>query len=109
MGRAEHEGLSLLSNTPKVVDLFAGAGGMTEGFEQAGYQSALAIEYDEMAAKTFSFNHPKTPVFIKDIRTVQETDVLEILRGSTIDVLCGGPPCQGFSLAGQRLADDPRK
>ena len=108
MGRAAHEGLSLLNNTPKIVDLFAGAGGMTEGFEQAGYQSALAIEYDEMAAKTFSFNHPKTPVFIKDIRTVQETDVLEILRGSTIDVLCGGPPCQGFSLAGQRLADDPR-
>nr|WP_013496760.1 DNA cytosine methyltransferase [Paracoccus aminophilus]ADF47149.1 cytosine specific DNA methyltransferase [Paracoccus aminophilus JCM 7686] len=93
---------------PKIVDLFAGAGGMTEGFEQAGYQSALAIEYDEMAAKTFSFNHPQTPVFIKDIRTIQEESVREALKYSPIDVLCGGPPCQGFSLAGKRLTDDPR-
>lgn len=97
-----------LSEAPKIMDLFAGAGGMSEGFRQAGYVSALAIEYDEMASTTFSFNHPETPIITKDIRLVQEDEVTSIINGHAIDVVCGGPPCQGFSLAGQRLADDPR-
>lgn len=96
-----------MENKRKILDLFSGAGGMTEGFKQAGYTSALAIEYDEMAARTFSFNHPKTPLIIRDIRDVSEDDIKPFIKGD-IDVVCGGPPCQGFSLAGQRLTDDPR-
>lgn len=101
-------GLTALIESPKIVDLFAGAGGMSEGFRQAGYTSALAIEYDEMASRTFSFNHPNTPIITKDIRLVQEDEIKSIINKSVVDVICGGPPCQGFSLAGQRLADDPR-
>lgn len=92
----------------KIVDLFAGAGGMSEGFRLAGYESILAIDHDEMAAKTFKFNHPETRFLIKDICEVRSDDLIEITKSTPVEVLCGGPPCQGFSLAGQRLADDPR-
>ncbi len=61
-----------------------------------------------MAATTYKFNHPDTPILVKDIRSVSNEDLLEATKSVDIDVLCGGPPCQGFSLAGQRLADDPR-
>ena len=97
-----------MSDAPKIVDLFAGAGGMSEGFRQAGFVSALAIEYDEMASRTFNFNHPTTPILTKDIREIQEAELRGLIRDQIVDVVCGGPPCQGFSLAGQRLADDPR-
>ena len=55
---------SLNSSQPSVIDLFSGAGGMAEGFRQAGFKTLMATDYDEMAAKTFMFNHPKTPCAI---------------------------------------------
>jgi len=95
---------------PLVIDLFAGAGGMSEGFQQAGFAAAAAVEYDEMAAKTFAFNHPRVPLFVGDIRNITPEQVLGDagVGAAEIDVVCGGPPCQGFSLAGPRIADDPR-
>jgi len=81
---------------------------MTEGFRRAGFQTRLAIEFDAMAAKTFVHNHPDTPLMLRDIRSVSDDDLRSALRPDAVDVLCGGPPCQGFSLAGQRLTDDPR-
>ncbi len=90
------------------VDLFAGAGGMTEGFRKAGYDCALAIEIDPMASKTFSWNHPQVPLLTRDIRTVSNSEIAEVLDRRQVDVVTGGPPCQMFSLAGPRIADDPR-
>ena len=99
-----------ISPPPTVIDLFSGAGGMAEGFRQAGFKTLMATDYDEMAAKTFTFNHPGTPFVIKDIRALTVAEILEMsgAAAGAPTVVCGGPPCQGFSLAGQRMADDPR-
>ncbi len=102
--------LSAIARPLTVIDLFSGAGGMAEGFRQAGFKTLMATDYDEMAAKTFTFNHPGTPFVIKDIRALSVAEILD-MSGSAVGtptVVCGGPPCQGFSLAGQRMADDPR-
>lgn len=92
------------------IDLFAGAGGITEGFRKAGYVCACASDFDEEARHTFTYNHPSVPYVLKDIKEVTADELLTAakLRASEIDVITGGPPCQGFSLAGQRLSDDPR-
>lgn len=106
----------------KFVDLFAGCGGLSLGLSQAGLQGVFAIERDAMAFETFEANFLGNigegrvfawpdwlPKKAWDIETLllEHRDELAHLRG-TIDVLCGGPPCQGFSLAGRRQEDDPR-
>lgn len=95
---------------PTVVDLFAGAGGLSEGLKKAGFNSILANEYDEMAATTFKHNHPSVPILVKDIRDLSVDEIFQITgkKEGEISLVCGGPPCQGFSLAGPRMADDPR-
>lgn len=92
------------------IDLFSGAGGMAEGFRKAGYRTLVATDYDEMAAKTFRHNHPSVPFVQRDIHQLSSEELLNIAgkKRGEVGVVCGGPPCQGFSLAGQRLADDPR-
>lgn len=98
------------NSAPTVIDLFSGAGGMAEGFRKAGFKTLMATDYDEMAAKTFQFNHPGVPFVVGDLRELSVERILEIAnthKGQPT-VVCGGPPCQGFSLAGQRIADDPR-
>ncbi len=94
----------------KSVDLFCGAGGFTEGLRQAGYQAALANDYDEMACKTFGHNHPTVPIICRDISKVNVEEILDVASVKTgeVNLVVGGPPCQGFSLAGRRVADDPR-
>lgn len=95
---------------PTVIDLFAGAGGMTEGLRKAGFKSVLANEYDLMAAKTFSFNHPNIPILIKDIKELTANEIMSLtgLKVGELSLISGGPPCQGFSLAGPRLDNDSR-
>ncbi|WP_406720614.1 DNA cytosine methyltransferase [Thioclava litoralis] len=94
----------------KSVDLFCGAGGFTEGLRQAGYNAILANDFDEMACKTFSYNHPEVPIVCRDIARLSVQEVLEKtgLRKGELNLVVGGPPCQGFSLAGRRMIDDPR-
>ena len=98
------------SNPPTVIDLFSGAGGMTEGLRKAGFRSLLANEYDPMAAQTFEFNHPSVPVVVKDVRELSVEEILEKtgFKVGELSLIAGGPPCQGFSLAGPRLDGDPR-
>lgn len=94
----------------RTIDLFAGAGGITEGFRKAGYTCVCANDFDEEAKHTFLFNHPNVPYVLKDVRQVTAEELLSTSGYSAgeVDVITGGPPCQGFSLAGQRLSDDPR-
>ncbi len=93
---------------PQIVDLFSGAGGMSTGFEMAGFEVALGIEHIEKFSQTFAKNHPNAITLNKDITEVSEEEVLELLDGKKIDVVIGGPPCQGFSGAGRRDPKDPR-
>ncbi|PSB01907.1 DNA cytosine methyltransferase [Merismopedia glauca] len=97
-------------NRPIAVDLFAGAGGMTLGFEQAGFDVLAAVEIDPIHCATHKFNFPFWTILCK---SVTETTGLEIRQISgignrEIDVVFGGPPCQGFSLIGKRTFEDPR-
>ena len=90
-----------------VGDLFAGVGGMSEGFRMAGFDIAFAVEFDKDIAKAYQLNHKRTDVLAEDIRDI---DVVELhKKHPKIDVIIGGPPCQGFSQKGKRLnLNDPR-
>lgn len=93
------------------IDLFSGCGGLTKGFELAGIKSIFASDIDENCEKTFTKNFPQTPFLCKDITEITKDEVDEILNGEVPDIIIGGPPCQGFSLANKRrnkVADDPR-
>lgn len=79
------------------VDLFSGVGGLTQGMHEAGFQTELAFEIDELASRAYKSNHKKTKIITKDIRTVDLSKVQKRLGNKTIHLLAGCPPCQGFS------------
>ena len=95
---------------PIGVDLFSGAGGMSLGFEQAGFDVKAAVEIDPIHAATHKFNFPDCAVLTKSVTEVSGGDVRRVagIGDATVDVVFGGAPCQGFSLIGQRALDDPR-
>jgi DNA (cytosine-5)-methyltransferase 1 len=103
---------------PIAVDLFAGAGGMTLGFEQAGFDVLASIEIDPIHACTHKYNFPFWTVLCRDITNTTGKQIRELstigglrsrsLRERDIDVVFGGPPCQGFSLIGKRNLEDSR-
>jgi DNA (cytosine-5)-methyltransferase 1 len=86
-------------HTPTAVDVFSGAGGLTEGLKQARFVVLGAIECDPVAVETYRMNHPKTHVFEADIRRLTSRKVLAQigLRPGELDLLAGCPPCQPFS------------
>ena len=93
------------------IDLFSGCGGLTKGFSMVGIRSIFASDIDENAAKTFCRNFPDTPFLCKSITDIDKNEVDELLEGRVPDIIIGGPPCQGFSLANKRrnkIKDDPR-
>ncbi len=90
-----------------IIDLFAGCGGMSLGFELSGFKSVVAIEKDDWASETYAANHPNTIVHIGDITTIQDP-TKEFPQAKNIIGIIGGPPCQGFSLSGNRDPKDPR-
>ncbi|MFG1481474.1 DNA cytosine methyltransferase [Halobacteriovorax sp. HFRX-2_2] len=89
------------------LDLFSGCGGFSYGFEQAGFNVVLGLDYEPNAIKTFSLNHPRAKGVCADITEVCPKDLLK-QANSKIDVVIGGPPCQGFSLTGTRDPNDKR-
>ena len=91
------------------VDLFCGAGGFTEGFDKSGdYENVFAVDFDLQATKTFSHNHPEKNVICSDVSSLDAEKLKLLTKNRAIDVIIGGPPCQGFSLAGLRLPNDPK-
>ena len=95
---------------PTAVSLFAGSGGCSLGFGQAGYDIRFATDIDADAVKSYRRNFPRTPCAAADIRQLTADAVLQRigLNPGELDVLLGGPPCQGFSSAGVKADDDPR-
>ena len=92
-----------------VLDLFCGCGGLSKGFEMAGYNIVLGVDFNEPALKTYAYNHKGSSTLNGDLsapNTFNEID--QIIGNQTIDVIIGGPPCQGFSLTGPRNFDDER-
>lgn len=95
----------------KLIDLFSGAGGLSCGLEMSEFHSVLGAEIHPVYAKTYSINHPKTFVFNEDIYKISPEKILELanLKRGELDLLAGGPPCQGFSInAPVRNNDDKR-
>jgi DNA (cytosine-5)-methyltransferase 1 len=86
---------------PRIIDLFCGAGGMSEGFVQAGFTVAAAFDHDLSACNTFAANIPSRVVHGDIAALPDPVAVLEGLPVSSIDVIIGGPPCQGFSVVGR--------
>jgi DNA (cytosine-5)-methyltransferase 1 len=94
-----------------LVDLFAGAGGLSCGLEMVGFTPILANEIDPKYAETYKHNHPNTEVVVDDIRAVSNRNIKTILdlKVGELDLIAGGPPCQGFSInAPIRSLDDKR-
>ncbi len=96
----------------KVVDLFCGAGGLSKGFLDAGYDVVLGIDYDDAALETFQKNHGSTTAMKLDLYNHENIEkIVAFLKERNIenlDVLVGGPPCQGFSYAGKMDINDKR-
>jgi DNA (cytosine-5)-methyltransferase 1 len=92
------------------VDLFCGCGGFSLGFKNAGFNIAFGIDLWKDATVTYKHNFPDAVVLNQDIRNLTGKDILSMTEKTAedIDVIIGGPPCQGFSLSGKRLIDDPR-
>jgi len=92
----------------KVVDLFSGCGGLSKGFLDAGYDVVLGVDNDNPSLATFEANHGHSRVLNADLFDKGVIKEIKKLAGNKIDVLVGGPPCQGFSLTGTRSFDDKR-
>lgn len=106
---------------PVAIDLFAGAGGLSLGVEMAGFDVVSAVEYDPVHAATHLFNFPRTDVLCRDVARIGRTELLASARrgwkahnpgagewDGVVDVIVGGPSCQGFSSMGKRSLEDDR-
>ena len=91
-----------------IIDLFSGCGGLSLGFELAGYNTLLGLDNDKAAIETFVKNHKNSVGITKDITEISGEEIRELVGNKNIDVVIGGPPCQGMSLAGPRKLHDPR-
>jgi len=95
---------------PIAVDLFAGVGGMTLGFEQAGFDVLASVEIDPIHCATHEYNFPMWTAICASVTNISGTEIREKSKigDREVDIVFGGPPCQGFSMMGKRAFDDPR-
>jgi DNA (cytosine-5)-methyltransferase 1 len=118
--RYGRRGAAAASRRPVAVDLFSGAGGFSLGFEQAGFDVLASTEYDPIHCAVHAFNFPRTEIVCADIRTIGAEAIRSAVKcgwrrhrrsgrwDGELDVVVGGPPCQGFSTGGKRQFDDVR-
>ena len=91
------------------IDLFAGCGGLSKGFLDAGFNVIIGVDNDEAALKTFAYNHKGAVSLNLDLSEKKSfDDIQKATKNKSIDLIIAGPPCQGFSLTGPRNFDDPR-
>ena len=106
--------MATMAGQYNIVDLFAGVGGLSMGFEDNGFVTVIANDFDENAANTFKLNHPHVKFIDGDVAKIGKNKISELLGDTQIDVMMGGIPCQSFSMAGRRIrkgidhSDDPR-
>lgn len=92
-----------------VIDLFCGCGGLSKGFEMAGFDITLGVDFNQPALDTYAFNHKSSKALFGDLSKPETFNTIDsLLSGKQVDVVIGGPPCQGFSLTGPRNFDDER-
>lgn len=92
----------------KIIDLFCGCGGLSLGFEKAGFEVAYAIDMWKAAINTYNYNHGEQVAECKDIHDLTNETLRELKKSGEIVGVIGGPPCQGFSKVGTRDVNDPR-
>lgn len=102
------KGKNMAGITPTFIDLFAGAGGLSVGIEQAGFKLVAATDWDHWSCETLRANHKDIFIHEGDIASIDLKDFQSYLNGDEVDLIVGGPPCQGFSALGKRLKKDPR-
>jgi DNA (cytosine-5)-methyltransferase 1 len=90
------------------ISLFTGAGGFDIGFDEVGFECLLASDIMEHAARTYSLNRPNVPFINKDIKKIGIHEIKKYVGNQNVDVIIGGPPCQGFSNMGNKNSADPR-
>ncbi len=110
MARFARKAPAAEARRPIAIDLFAGVGGMSLGFEQAGFDVVAAVEIDPVHCAAHKFNFPDCAVLPRSVRglTAAEIRLAAGIGSAPVDCVFGGPPCQGFSMIGQRALDDPR-
>lgn len=92
----------------KVIDLFCGCGGLSEGFEDAGFKIVCGNDVDKNMIESFKLNHPEAKAILGDITKISSNELLNNNKKEDIVLIIGGPPCQGFSTVGDRKEEDPR-
>ena len=92
----------------KIIDLFCGCGGLSKGFEMAGFEVEVAIDMWKDAIKTYNHNHKNSVAICEDIHNLNEESLDGIMKKGEIIGVIGGPPCQGYSTVGTRDVNDPR-
>jgi len=93
------------------IDLFSGAGGISLGFDYKGFRNVFSVDIEPSFCETYKFNFPKHNLIQKNICDLSENEILQLTEKKVIDVIIGGPPCQGFSIAGKigrKFLDDER-
>lgn len=97
------------NNTLNTIDLFAGCGGLSKGFLDAGFNVLLGVDNNDAALRTFSYNHHNAKTLNGDLSKIETLDTIkELIDNKPVELIIAGPPCQGFSVTGPRKFDDPR-
>ena len=93
------------------IDLFSGSGGFSLGFDKKGFQNIFSIDIEPSFCETYKYNFPHHKLIEKDICQLSDTEIKHLKKNDDIDVVIGGSPCQGFSIAGsigRNFIEDPR-